>query len=345
MRRHALNPDGNKLCAGISEEDVVSAVEHSGYPLQMIAADLLRPRYRVQDEWSFVDEQTGDSRTIDLFAEQVLTEPEIRRAELSNKLVLHRVSPVVDLLVECKKSQFPYVFFLVPKRTPWLNYPRICGLPTTTLGIDMVGNGPVRQLNDGTSVELRLSRLDLLSALDLRSHAFVTQPDCCFTFTKCIRGKAKIECSGSEPYQSLTLPLTKAVDYFCNSHRPKKNDTSFWFRAVFGIGLLDAPMIGIELDNGAEKPLLLPWVRVLRHHPVRGQISAIDIVHKDFFQSFLRRHLSPYARQLHNRVIKHADVIAEGRGMIQHLSNSRGLAYDRAIQRQLCPSKMTAQKK
>jgi hypothetical protein len=155
----------------------------------------------------------------------------------------------------------------------------------------------------------------------------------------------KRQAHGQAADHDLTLPLTKAVDYFCNSHRPKKNDTSFWFRAVFGIGLLDAPMIGIELDNGAEKPLLLPWVRVLRHHPVRGQISAIDIVHKDFFQSFLRRHLSPYARQLHNRVIKHADVIAEGRGMIQHLSNSRGLAYDRAIQRQLCPSKMTAQKK
>ena len=43
----------------LKKEDIIKAVELSGYPLQTEIANYLREEFFVQKEWSFIDKETG----------------------------------------------------------------------------------------------------------------------------------------------------------------------------------------------------------------------------------------------------------------------------------------------
>jgi hypothetical protein len=112
------NPATNVLGGGITEEQLNNAVLRSGYPLQTKVALELRKEFSVFEEWSFLDEKTHELRTIDLLAEKQLT----RYKEPSG------VQCFLDLIIECKQSELPYIFFLATmSRTPG-NFPYIAGL-------------------------------------------------------------------------------------------------------------------------------------------------------------------------------------------------------------------------
>src|SRR5712691_9006269 len=119
------NPTSNQLGPGLTEDQVSAAVEKSGYPLQTIVGDLLRTKptgtddkFRVQEEWSFVDRNTKELRSIDLLVD----------------LRLHgwnpqpRVRPQLNLLIECKQSTLPFVFFLTKSGLWPLSFPTVGGL-------------------------------------------------------------------------------------------------------------------------------------------------------------------------------------------------------------------------
>jgi len=102
------NPDTNRIGAGISEDQIVSAVQKSGYPLQVSVSEMLRAkassqgsRFLVQEEWSYADDDTKGLRSIDLRADLILHSYDPQP----------RVRPQLNLLIECKQSQLPYVFF------------------------------------------------------------------------------------------------------------------------------------------------------------------------------------------------------------------------------------------
>jgi hypothetical protein len=85
-----------------------------------LPAAILRPSFSVQEEWSYVDRDSSDLRSLDILAGQELfdlhTNPQ------------PRVRPELNLLIECKQSQLPYVFFLAGE-TPWgAEIPLIAGL-------------------------------------------------------------------------------------------------------------------------------------------------------------------------------------------------------------------------
>src|SRR5665647_858773 len=108
MNQATDNPAANQLGPGLTDDQVRIAVERSGYPLQTIVGNLLRSKpyfkgeeFRVQDEWCFVDRDTQELRTIDLFAELRLHDWDPQP----------RVRPQLNLLIECKQSLLPYVFF------------------------------------------------------------------------------------------------------------------------------------------------------------------------------------------------------------------------------------------
>ena len=93
------NPTSNQLGPGLTEDQVRTAVERSGYPLQTIVGNLLRSKpdtkeekFCVQEEWSFVDPETNELRTIDLRAELRLHSWDIEP----------RVRAHLNLLIECK---------------------------------------------------------------------------------------------------------------------------------------------------------------------------------------------------------------------------------------------------
>jgi hypothetical protein len=68
------NPIANTLGSAITDAMVEQAIRASGYPLQLIVAQTLSKNFSLQEEWSFVDPDTGAARTIDLLATKELFE-------------------------------------------------------------------------------------------------------------------------------------------------------------------------------------------------------------------------------------------------------------------------------
>jgi hypothetical protein len=144
------------------------------------------------------------------------------------------------------------------------------------------------------------------------------------SFSRCVHKGDKLELAGREPFLELTLPLSKAIDYFQRSHSPPKTAVYFDCHMTLGIGVLEAPMVGVIASELSEELALTPWVRVIRHeagqaelprwHPTRDKFFAIEIVHKDFLQDYLDNHLLPFYKRFSERVNRHQDCLASGKG-------------------------------
>lgn len=310
MQHARGNPLTNVLGAGVKEQQVQDAVKKSGYPLQINVGDVLRskpegdgPKFGVQEEWSFMDRDTRELRNVDLFAE----------------LRLHgwdpqpRVRPQLNLLVECKQSELPYVFFRTQHTPHLLGFPTIAGLRSDEISITSD--------DDPSTWAYNISH-----ALDLDCHPFQTQPTFCHNFSKCVRKGSLLELSGSEPYNALVLPLVKALQHLVQARAPVETALYFDCRLVIGLAVLDAPMIGVAADEGEPALEGLPWVRVLRHEYTqeaerfaRDKLWVLDVVHKDYLAPYLGEHLMPFATCFAERALRHTTELASGLAFVPRM--------------------------
>ena len=304
MKSPTDNPPKNALGAGISEVDLREAVARSGYPLQSVVARVLRQRFFVQEEWSFVDPDEGTIRAIDMLAEVELykhSEPQ------------PRVRPTLDLITECKASELPYVFFLSDEtpRTP--RFPLIARLRSDSLTITS---------DDDPSTW----HIPVLDALGLSGHPFLSSdPRFARTFSRAERKGSKIRLSGNEPYNSLVLPLVKAAEHFLRIEAPPATAAYFDFHLTIPLAMLDAPMIGAS-PTQHDRLEMVPWVRVPRHQGIegrgfdhRGNVFAIDVVHVEHLETYLVQHLLPFAQAWAELVLKHQVLLAHGRGFARNM--------------------------
>jgi len=275
------NPDTNELRAGITEKHVAEAVSRSGYPLQTLVAEGLLSTFEfVYQEWNYVDTDAGKTRAMDIWARRILD-------EYRSSQVDARVHVALCALVECKKSDLPYVFFLSANPIPALDFPLLCGLPNLEL-----------RKADGTSAPSHR----VGEALDLGSLPFATEPEFCSSFSKVNRlGKDKVELSGEEPFRALVSPLVKAMQHHERNMAPTRHAyVSYLCDITVGIGVLDAPMVGVRVSETGDKLTYVPWVRVARHESGHrenddrstSRLLAIDVVHKDYLQTYLGKLLN-----------------------------------------------------
>lgn len=306
MRVAENNPLANILGAGISDDQVSEAVEKSGYPLQYKVASLLRPLFWTQEEWSFLDRQTGELRTTDLLATRPLFEYEKWKGT--------RIRPELNLIIECKQSQLPYVFFL-SKELGWVShFPMFAGLFQHDIELT-------------TDDDPSTWTLPLLQVLDMEEHPFVKEvPAFSTLFSKTVRKGEKLELSGTEAFQGLVLPLLKALHHFSRVHSPSETAMYFDCHMVLGLGVLDAPMVAVRMTDAGYQLEMVPWVRVVRHEgdqledwPRTGKLYAIDIVHKDFLVTFVEQHLLPFAQTFSERALLQQRVLASGKGFVSGL--------------------------
>lgn len=305
MKKASGNPTTNELGNGITENHVQHAVFDSGYPLQTTVVNNLLSRFQVQEEWSYVDSDTQTIRTLDILASRDLfefTEPQ------------PRIRPSLDLLIECKKSELPYVFFLTQSK-PWVpHFPIIAGLSSEYINLTSD--------DDPSTWSFRV-----LHVLGLESHPFLRNaPEFCTTFSKCVRKGKNIALSGSESYNGLVFPILKSLSHFRLVEQPPKTAIYFDCHLVIGLGVLDSPMVGVRIKDNGNEMELLPWVRVVRHqsgdeedHYHRINIYALDIVHKDFLETYLEKHVLPFANVFSQFALKHQHVLAESRGFVSGL--------------------------
>jgi hypothetical protein len=297
------NPAANKLPDTITTDQLIEAVRKSGYPLQTHIADMLRGQFGLQEEWSYIDSETGELRSLDIVAHKALYD-----VADPNK---SRVRPILTLLIECKQSDLPYVFFLNPEPLRTLEFPVFSGL----FGANVV----IKSDDDNSSWHEPIVHL-----LSMRDDPFVCAPaQCSVTFSKCARKGKEFELSGSEPFLKLVMPLVKAVKHFVQSQIPPPTAYYHDLHIAVPVGVLDAPMVGISFKDGQPQPTLVPWVRVFRHESAksaereeRSKVYAIDLVHRNFLQTYIDQHAVPFAEKLAARSQKHDTVLAELEGFI-----------------------------
>ncbi|HVF49693.1 MAG TPA: hypothetical protein VNA19_06385 [Pyrinomonadaceae bacterium] len=302
MKQHPENPPTNQLAAGLSEADLSAAVEKSGYPLQTIVADLLRSKqWGVQEEWSYIDRDTKELRTIDILAEKHL---------FDFKQGQPRVRPALDLLIECKQSVMPYVFFLSPTKPLLFDFPSIAGLAKHSVTIT-------------TDDDPSSWTLSILHALGLERHSFFQIPEYCTTFSKCVRKGSEVVLSGNESFHGLIMPALKSLHHFQVAQMPPETAWYFDAHLAIAIGVLDAPMVNVSPSASSSDLTLVPWVRVLRHEYLenlerwdRSKLFALDVVHKDFLEEYLEKHLLPFAETFGELVIKHQHILATGEAFV-----------------------------
>lgn len=280
--QRATNPEGNALKAGVTIENLKKAIEKSGYPLQTTVYELLKSEFFIQQEWGFRDRLTGDMRAIDLLAMRDLGHLPSEES---------RVRPTLSILIECKQSEMPFVFFSPSSGTGKHALPRVCGLQRD----DVV----IKTDDDRSSWTF-----PVMYALQLTEEDFFTTRGFSI-MSKCARKGTDLELSGMDAYNGIVIPLLSAAAHFTQASKP--SEIAHWFDAylVCAVAVVDAPMVtavsgprGIELE-------MSPWCRLFRHEPDQpgafmghtGVVSAIDVVHKDFFREYLQNHLLPFAEE------------------------------------------------
>jgi hypothetical protein len=309
-------PSYGRLQAGVTGKDLLDAITRSGYPFQAEVADCLRiqisehgNRLAIQEEWAYIDSDSGQPRSLDVFAESSLWH---HRSEDSRHL---KVKPYLNLLVECKQSELPFVFFLrTQSSTENSRFPEIAGVSSEDLRIFSYGEEVSQQ-----KFSFYMSLHDAMNAFDLD---FCEAPaPFAISLAKVLRKSGKLELTGEETYRSLTLPLMKAADHFKKQCAPKADQTSFTLRFIICLAVVKAPMIGAYLHRGKHVLMSVPWVRTCRLEPSSEYASSIgsnaryfDVVHYDSLSdyiSMLIRDLSILA----DRVIENHEPIASGVGI------------------------------
>lgn len=279
------------------------AVATSGYPLQTVVASDLRTDFSyVQEEWSYVDKDSGNPRTMDVLALRYFNE------QSPNEPVYEgQVDAGLALLIECKQSNLPYIFFLSPNKPYMPDFPPVAGFPPLSI-----------EVGDGRSYyDVGASR-----ALSLDRHAFVGDATYSTAFAKCRRKGKGFEVSGEESFNNLVLPLSKALHHFLETRKTHTNAHNYICTLAMGVGVLDAPMVGITVSKEGNDAALLPWVRVMRHETREADrnrsrqdtLIAVDVVHKDFLRTYLDEHLFPFAKVFSDSIDEHKETIRSGRG-------------------------------
>jgi hypothetical protein len=304
MKSHPANPNRNTVPAGITESELIRAISCSGYPLQGIVASALLPQFNVIEEWGFIDDESKEHRSLDLYAYRPLS-PE-------SETTCHCG---LMLLIECKRSTHPFVFFQQVVSSVAPRFPSVHGIPNAVISIHEEGNG-------------RLIEASPAMALGLDSLPFVADgPPLCASFSKATPSGKKAELSGTEPFNTIILPLVRALRYAVAQARSPQQDAAIFPTLTMCIAVLDAPMLVVESPQKAEDPVLRPWVRVVRHESSsdrtgssRSRFYAIDFVHADYLANFLAGHLLPFSEQFATLAARGEDVLRYG-GQVPNLEH------------------------
>jgi len=302
MKSSKNNPNSNALGAGLNENQIDVAISKSGYPLQLEIARVLKPKFGITEEWGYIDKITQEFRSLDIFANIYLYNP---------MKIEPKVRPKLSLLIECKRSELPYIFFISDNTYSLFNFPFIIGLKDVDSCINITTD------DDRSSWTLPLS-----DVLEFESHNFIYKDvNFCTTFSKCERKGKNIILSGSNSYNSLIFPLISAFEYYTKIVRPPKTAVYFDAYLSFCIGVIDAPMIGVSIKKKKHEKIFLPWVRLIKHDPkIENEFDikqfVIDIVHKDFLSKYIENHLLPFADFYSKLILKHQDALKTCTGFI-----------------------------
>jgi hypothetical protein len=296
MRQDPSNPSRNQLPANFNEPELLHAIEASGYPLQGVVASKLQQNFAVTEEWSYIDRDTKEHRSLDVFAYRSLSVD--REAS---------VQPSLILLIECKRTSHPYIFFKSIVHRPIPRFPSVAGLPYGRVSIHEQGGKRFLEVPGAT-------------ALGIDKMPFVEPgPPCCASFAKAVPSGKKVELSGSDPFNSLILPLVKALEHATQLRRAQERPERLFPSLILCISVLDAPIILVEKPEQSADPVLMPWIRVVRQEATSDTTGrkpfchyGVDVIHVDSLDEIICRHLIPLGEEFARRAVQLREVLFHG---------------------------------
>jgi hypothetical protein len=239
----------------------------------------VRSRVDCQEEWAYIDADSQETRQLDGLIALDVTSAEYKPYPDSPRETI-RCS--LDLLIECKQSELPFLFFM--RRANTGDVPRIVGLPHEWLSIGT---------DDHPDIHLGMRPYD---ALGFYSLPLARRPSTAISMTKAQwKSGSVLQLSGEDVFRGIALPLSKAVRYYETMIKPKEPTLYTDVRMVVPVAVVRAPMIGVSMEGGQPSMLATPWVRLVRLDPGNrsstsgsNQSTSIDVVHIDFVEEYAR---------------------------------------------------------
>jgi hypothetical protein len=300
-------------------EELKDAISRSGYPFQATTAASLRRRLAeyfndvsIQEEWEYVDSETQQARSVDILAD-------VGALNFDQRVYKSPTMPIfcrLNLVIECKQSENPYIFFLrdaPPEGAPF--FPEMLGPVKDTV--------KVFERSEEGEISDRAAILGVRDLLGFYEFDFVLPPlPYAVSLAKALRSKSKVEITGEETYRALTYPLLKAVDHL-KATVQSGPQSRLQERFIVPLAVVRAPMIGsIFSQEGEQRLISLPWVRVSRLEPVRdvedGKRSGTlvryyDVVHESYLDTYIGA-LAEAVTKISRRIMEHSDELRSGAG-------------------------------
>jgi hypothetical protein len=328
-----LTPPYAKLPGGVSLEDVSKAIAHSGYPLQADVAHAIeqavQSTYNVtlnlQEEWTYVDSESDQVRSLDTYAAMNFA----RRFDNQSRVELGEgeappsghshwlYGSGLELLVECKQSEMPYVFFVRDDSPSERNdFPEVVGIPSTAI----VLHHKEPEDEELSDFVFQMSAHDIVGISDL---PFFKGPGTyAGSISNLVRRGKKVELTGEEAYRSLMLPLRKASRHLRGIYEPPDAFSDDWFyriHIVVCLAVLRAPMLASSRHDDEHKVEPIAWVRAWRLDPQTSESSDasyryMDVVHESFLPEYLKMALRDF-EALARRLEQIGGVLFAGRGV------------------------------
>jgi hypothetical protein len=290
------NPELNRLQAGVTAEQLEAAVRRSGYPLQRVVAEELLRDFTVTEEWGYIDRESKEHRTLDVFG--------FRRLSDTTGLWLSTA-----LLVECKRSDLPYVFFEAAAPKVPKEFPVIAGLQGKTPNLHVTGVG---------SRSVPVSEFLRLADFRFISHG----PPVCSSFARAERKGKELDLSGTVPFNQVVLPLVSALQHFIDQQKTVGSRDAVSACLALPICVTDGPMVSVQGGPEAPELTMCPWIRVVRQeaaeerHWMSWRYYVVDFVHRAFLGMFVRDHLLPFVDQFAERALSAEQHIRAGKASV-----------------------------
>jgi len=294
----------------MDEQALQEAVDFSGYPLQTVVAEWLFDHgFAVCEEWAFVDPDTDTRRTIDIEAARFVDgwfETDAGRTAVGGVL-----------LIECKQSRNPYLGFEAVRINPLVRRLPVAGLPHAEIALHWE-----EEVEGAMAVSV-----PVLHALGLTEHPFFTDPPVATNLSKAHPKGKRVELSGDEPYNALSQPLIKAMLRYIEHWTFSPGDRpegQYSIHLPMPIAVVDAPLLLVRGRKGSSEICPTEWMRVITHEAASRSpepwrplgFDVINVVHADFFPTFVERHLLPFFDEFARRLRLVQDALLTGEARV-----------------------------
>ncbi|WGK88340.1 hypothetical protein [Pseudomonas migulae] len=260
-----------------TNEQILTALEKSGFLFeQEIATALENNGFHVETSWPYLDQDTKKSREIDLRAVKTF----LHNEEL-------KIQVFAEILVECKDSSSPFVFLerQKNKRELTASRPKEYVFPRKTYR---------KNVSDNSFKEVpAFAHLGLAS-----SHYYFNEPSKTTQFSKVVRKGSDWVANHEGIYDSLFLPIAKALDARVKS-LPSSGQTGDW-RIVwlfFPVVVLRDHLMTLTV-TGQDKCLTekgrITFVRNLDSDILKGDY-LVDFVTSEYLQSYIDNDVGKFA--------------------------------------------------